>query len=1201
MGITNQNNALYWATGIDNSGLKTDADEAKKIIGGMSGSIINSANKTAADIDTIGKTAIASAKEQITAQRDIIKQIESDIKNIEKQASTAAPGTAKSGLLQEVNSAKQALAEEKAVLAGLEAQVDSVGSSHVRLRTQIMNAKDELSQMEMAGKRGTVEYSVLQKSLGELNDQFKDTSAQATILANDEKGFQAIAQTVSGMAGAFSAATGVISLFGSENEDLVKVQARLQAVMAITIGLQQVSEMLNKDSYFSVVLLTKAKEMWAATNLKVATTLGITTAASKVLMATLTLGLSVAIGAAIYLFDKWSTKQQEAAKQSAEFGKKASESLGEPIAKIQSLSDKWSSLGDNLKEKKKFVDENKDAFKELGVQVNNVADAENLLVVNKDAFIQSTIAKAKAAAGMELAAESYKKAMQKMFEADKLADTVDVYTSSGGQSNTGGGTMIKSTVKNSTKEDLKKEHAELLAEGDKFIKESDLQTKKADEALAKGKIDKFKEIERATKEKATKEAYNAEKELQTLLLDINAQTSKLLLDQKEDSLAKRLSQIEAEKQAEIRQIEDKEASIIDAYNKSHKGEKGFVPAGKVSDISQYQGSALDNAKTAVTSAYNQQSVDATKKYGEEMTALVMQYAEERVQIEYDYNKEIQKLAQEGFIVKAAELATGRDKKISEVSKGLIEESSAYKLATDDQLQISRETTALLIADIKKRIEAAVLESDITKRLSREDADQMLKQIDSTQAGKETSTNNPFTNLINGLNQYKKAKEELSKIDKNIDLGKYAEMEAAANKALTSTAAASGAALQGVQSILGSVVSSLDDLGALSDEQKDTANQVVGMVGGAANLAMGIATGNPMAIIQGSIDMIVNGYKLLDGESKKIEQRIASDKKAVEELKKAYDRLGEAIQKAYSTDKAKLIAEQTANLQEQKKKIEDAKAAEEQKSKNAPKPKAWEYLIPGWNTYRATSALLAPKTDQKEIDKYNAQLEEIAKKEKENEVARIEALTGTDIMSAIDEVAQAYADVWSSGEDSAKNSFERVKGWIRTALIDQLKSKLQPEVTAIMNSIADAIENDGKVDAAEQAAIDVLTGALDAKAAQYKDALDPYLEKSKQSAVTGELQAAMTEGTGSQLVGLWNMTAMDIRSIKEFMLYGNKVDLAKTVDISASVGSILAETVNISRNTLRTANNTDGLVNTLATLKDELRNINNNTKTSTSRR
>lgn len=38
-------------------------------------------------------------------------------------------------------------------------------------------------------------------------------------------------------------------------------------------------------------------------------------------------------------------------------------------------------------------------------------------------------------------------------------------------------------------------------------------------------------------------------------------------------------------------------------------------------------------------------------------------------------------------------------------------------------------------------------------------------------------------------------------------------------------------------------------------------------------------------------------------------------------------------------------------------------------------------------------------------------------------------------------------------------------------------------------------------------------------------------------VTGQLQAAMTEGTASQLVGLWNTTASDVRAIRDWLLTG----------------------------------------------------------------
>ena len=45
--------------------------------------------------------------------------------------------------------------------------------------------------------------------------------------------------------------------------------------------------------------------------------------------------------------------------------------------------------------KEKFLEENRKAFDELGVSIKNVADMENLLIDNKDAFITSQIAKAK--------------------------------------------------------------------------------------------------------------------------------------------------------------------------------------------------------------------------------------------------------------------------------------------------------------------------------------------------------------------------------------------------------------------------------------------------------------------------------------------------------------------------------------------------------------------------------------------------------------------------------------------------------------------------------------------------------------------------------------------------------------------------------------------------------------------------------------
>lgn len=93
--------------------------------------------------------------------------------------------------------------------------------------------------------------------------------------------------------------------------------------------------------------------------------------------------------------------------------------IGEQIAKVKSLQTAWNNLGDDLDARKKFITDNKDAFDDLGVKVTDVNDAENLLVRNTDAFIEAMKARAMAAAGVELAAEAYKKAFAEQLKVEE--------------------------------------------------------------------------------------------------------------------------------------------------------------------------------------------------------------------------------------------------------------------------------------------------------------------------------------------------------------------------------------------------------------------------------------------------------------------------------------------------------------------------------------------------------------------------------------------------------------------------------------------------------------------------------------------------------------------------------------------------------------------------------------------------------------
>lgn len=95
---------------------------------------------------------------------------------------------------------------------------------------------------------------------------------------------------------------------------------------------------------------------------------------------------------------------------------KNTKSLGEQIATLRKLSLEWKNLGGNLKEQQQFIKDNQSEFNKLDVSINNVNQAENLLVDNTDVFIKALYARAKATAAMQVAAEYYGKAIENQFD-----------------------------------------------------------------------------------------------------------------------------------------------------------------------------------------------------------------------------------------------------------------------------------------------------------------------------------------------------------------------------------------------------------------------------------------------------------------------------------------------------------------------------------------------------------------------------------------------------------------------------------------------------------------------------------------------------------------------------------------------------------------------------------------------------------------
>lgn len=339
-------------------------------------------------------------------------------------------------------SADQLLQEEKALKKQKETAEKNV-STQISLRTQLRNVREELALLEANGQRGTEAFKKLQQEAGRLTDAIGDATTQARIFSHDNRGLQGMISGLSGVVGAFSAAQGAVALFAGENENLQKVMLKVQSLMSITIGLQQVANTINKDSAFMLTTVAKAKELLAAATNKLTIALGGSTIAAKALMATLTLGLSVAITVIIAALSKLQSKQAEAKKAQEEFNKKVSEAAGKPVAAYRALQTEWISLSGSLKEREKWVQNNADKFKELGFSVRDAKEAEELLVSNSSKFVEAMMLRAKAAATSELAIEKYKAVIEAQ---NKLDATPKAYVSKKGTYTDGYGVKRKGTV-----------------------------------------------------------------------------------------------------------------------------------------------------------------------------------------------------------------------------------------------------------------------------------------------------------------------------------------------------------------------------------------------------------------------------------------------------------------------------------------------------------------------------------------------------------------------------------------------------------------------------------------------------------------------------------------------------------------------------------------------------------------------------------
>lgn len=117
-----------------------------------------------------------------------------------------------------------------------------------KLSQQVEKMTKQLALMRLEGKQGTAEYQELAKRASELKDAFADASQEIQNMASDTSNLDAVLGAAGAASGGMAVFTGAMELFGSESEDVQEAQKKLQAVIAVTTGVQAIQNAVQRQS-----------------------------------------------------------------------------------------------------------------------------------------------------------------------------------------------------------------------------------------------------------------------------------------------------------------------------------------------------------------------------------------------------------------------------------------------------------------------------------------------------------------------------------------------------------------------------------------------------------------------------------------------------------------------------------------------------------------------------------------------------------------------------------------------------------------------------------------------------------------------------------------------------------------------------------------------------------------------------------------
>lgn len=878
------------------------------------------------------------------------------------------------------------------------------------------------------------------------------------------------------------------------------------------------------------------------------------------------------------------------------FSKNSGE-LSKLIIQFKSYQRQWKELAGNLQEQQKFIEKNKDAFDSMGVSIKSVRDAENLFVDNTDNFINSLKLRAQATAAQDLAAEEYKKAIQKEIEADKIREKASETRKKQEIDATG---VIQDTrfgnikshqqlVEDRAKsfdheaEAVDRDAQALKRNADAYFELGKAKEQAADDLLSSSGIEKYDKYEEDRLKKAQQETERQKKEaekqkeiqerINQQLLDLQNKNQQSRINLMEEGSDKRIAQIEYDYDREIEAIRKREKEWREAQGGKLTQEQTVEIKTAITQAQATRMRSTQEVENEQIEAQRKAMNDYLKEYGtyqDKKMALAAEYGQkiafaetegEKLILEKEWDKQLSDLEIKSGNTANAIIALFGDMK-DKTLKELIEISTKGKEALE--FLKSGEWDESKGKGLGITQEQFDLWSDMPEIM-----DRAGKSVESTNE-KVDELRPAFDKVTEGVRRFFAAGDDPKKLTESLQL-----INEGVNEVMTS--------VQFLSNTFGKLG---DSFGGAFNDIAEGLNMAMDAVNSAMQGAQAGAMFGPIGASAGAAIGVVTSLasSIAKVHDKKNEKRIQRLQDQIDVLDASYEKLGRSIEKAYSTSAAKLINQQDELLKQQKLMIQQQILEEKDKK----------------------------KTDEERIKEWEKQLDDINLKLEDNKEKAIEAITGTDVMSAIDEFAQAYSEAWATGTDAAEASTKIVQNLIKTAIIGFLKDKLSPSVEEFMKKLADYM-SDGIVSPWEEAELNKLKEKMDAEAQKVFDTSSKYFQEDKndkyeQTATSGgfekmsqdsadELNGRFTalqmtgeeillflQGSEQFLSLLYIKASMDVISVKIASLY-DVADETRTM-----IASIYIELQQINDNTANTVIQLKKAVDKLTSIETNTKNM-----------